>query len=124
MIKGISLTDIFIDCNDPDKQLEFHYNLTGWEKIIKYDSPALRTKEGLTVFFKECDVPYVPPVWPEETGKQQKQMHLDFAVDNLQEAVDKAIKLGAKIADEQFGGNHWVTLLDPEGHPFCFGVDE
>jgi len=54
MINGISLTDIFIDCNNPDKLLEFYYNLT----------------------------------------------------------------------EEQYGGDHWVTLLDPEGHPFCFGVDE
>ena len=124
MIKGISLTDIFIDCNNPDKLLEFYYNLTGWEKVIKYDSQALKTKEGLTVFFKECDVPYVPPVWTEKIGEQQKQMHLDFAVDNLQEAVDEALKMGAGLAEEQYGGDHWVTLLDPEGHPFCFGVDE
>ena len=124
MIKGISLTDIFIDCNNPERLLEFYYNLTGWEKVYKYDSQALRTKEGLTVFFKECDVPYVPPIWTEKTGEQQKQMHLDFAVDNLKEAVGEAKKMGAKLAEEQYGGDHWVTLLDPEGHPFCFGVDE
>ena len=124
MINGISLTDIFIDCNNPDKLLEFYYNLTGWEKVIKYDSHALRTEEGLTVFFKECDEPYVPPVWTEKVGEQQKQMHLDFAVDNLKEAVSEAVRLGAKLAEEQYGGDHWVTLLDPEGHPFCFGVDE
>ena len=124
MIKGIILTDIFIDCKEPERLLEFYYELTGWEKTKKYNSSALKTKEGLTILFKECDVPHEPPVWPEEIGKQQKQMHLDFAVNDLQRAVSEAVNLGAKIAKEQFGGSHWVTLLDPEGHPFCFGVDE
>ena len=24
----------------------------------------------------------------------------------------------------QYGGKHWVTLFDPEGHPFCLGIDD
>jgi catechol 2,3-dioxygenase-like lactoylglutathione lyase family enzyme len=125
MIKGISLTDIFIDSKNPAKLREFYYSLTGWQKVDKYgNTPALIVKEGLTVLFVECDVPHEPPVWPEEIGAQQKQIHLDFAVDNLQQSVSEAINLGAKLAESQFGGEHWVTLLDPDGHPFCFGVDE
>jgi predicted enzyme related to lactoylglutathione lyase len=58
-------------------------------------------------------------VWPEETGKQQKQMHFNFQVDDLQSAVEGAVKLGATKPAQQFGGEKWVTLLDPEGHPFC-----
>jgi hypothetical protein len=39
-------------------------------------------------------------------------------------AVEYAVKLGAVKASMQYGGNHWVTLLDPEGHPFCLGIDD
>jgi catechol 2,3-dioxygenase-like lactoylglutathione lyase family enzyme len=124
MIKGISLTDIFIDCKDPAKLREFYYNLTGWDKIDRYDTPALVARDGLAVLFVESEVMYEPPVWPEEIGKQQKQIHLDFAVDDLQQAVSEATSLGARLAENQFGGELWVTLLDPDGHPFCFGVDE
>ena len=125
MINGISLTDVFIDCRDPDSLREFYHNITGWERITKYGNTlGLIAKEGLAVLFVECDIPYEPPVWPEEIGKQQKQVHFDFAVENLQEAVVEAIRLGARKADSQFGGEHWITLLDPEGHLFCFGVDE
>jgi len=73
----------------------------------------------MTILFAETDIPYVPPVWPEEPDEQQKQMHLDFSVDDLSSSVDRAIRLGATKAAEQYDGEHYVTLLDPVGHPFC-----
>lgn len=51
--------------------------------------------------------------------------HLDFGVKDkteLQEMVDKAVKLGASIPDTQYGNEKWVTLLDPAGHPFCIVI--
>ena len=38
---------------------------------------------------------------------------------DLQQATGKALQLGAKIAETQYGGDEWITLLDPAGHPFC-----
>ena len=61
----------------------------------------------------------MPPVWPEKDGCQQKQMHFDFQVDSVPEAVEKALELGAVKAPVQYGGEQFVTLLDPAGHPFC-----
>jgi len=52
-------------------------------------------------------------------------VHLDFAVadkNELKEAIEKAIMLGGKMANKQYGGEEWVTMLDPAGHPFCFVV--
>jgi predicted enzyme related to lactoylglutathione lyase len=66
-----------------------------------------------------CDFDYIPPVWPEEPGRQQKQMHFNFQVDDLQSTVEEAVRLGATKPAQQFGGEKWVTLLDPQGHPFC-----
>jgi len=122
MIKGIALTDIFIDCNEPERLRQFYHEITGWEKIIKYSSLGLTAGDNLTVLFSKCDIPHTPPVWPEQEGEQQKQIHFDFAVENFQAAVDEAIKLGAIMPLTQYGNGHWITLLDPEGHPFCFGV--
>ena len=84
-----------------------------------YDNPALIAENGLIILFMGCDFTYVPPVWPEVDGLQQKQMHLDFQVDHLEEAVERALRLGASKPDSQYGGDHFITLLDPEGHPFC-----
>ena len=69
------------------------------------------------LFIEEPD--YAAPVWPEETGKQQKQMHFDFQVDDVYVAVEKAISLGATKALNQYGGEHFTTMFDPAGHPFC-----
>jgi len=121
---NISLTHIFIDCKDPPGLQEFYHKLTGLEKCSMYNSPGLMINKDLMLMFYACDFDYIPPVWPEEEGMQQKQMHLDFRVDDLDEAVAYAIELGAVKASHQYGGKHWVTLFDPEGHPFCLGVDD
>jgi hypothetical protein len=46
-------------------------------------------------------------------------MHFNFQVDDLLEAVEGAIRLGASKTASQFGEEQYVTMLDPEGHPFC-----
>lgn len=117
MIKGICLGNIMMDCNDEQGLCEFYHKLLGWEKSIMFGRPAL-SKDGIVFLFME-EEDYVPPAWPEEEGKQQKQMHFDFQVANVAEAVEYAQSLGAKKAALQSGGKEWVTMLDPAGHPFC-----
>jgi hypothetical protein len=46
-------------------------------------------------------------------------MHFNFQVDDLPFTVEEAIRAGASKAASQYGGEHFVTMLDPEGHPFC-----
>lgn len=117
MIKGICLGNIMVDCNDEQGLCEFYHKLLGWEKSIMFGRPAL-SKDGIVFLFME-EEDYVPPAWPEEEGKQQKQMHFDFQVANVAEAVEYAQSLGAKKGALQSGGKEWVTMLDPAGHPFC-----
>jgi len=117
MIKGICLGNIMVDCNDEQGLCEFYHKLLRWEKSKMFGRPAL-IKDGIVFLFIEED-DYVPPTWPEEEGKQQKQMHFDFQVANVPEAVKYAQSLGAKKAASQFGGNEWATMIDPAGHPFC-----
>lgn len=40
-------------------------------------------------------------------------------VANVQQTVRRAEALGAVKAAAQFGGEQFVTMLDPAGHPFC-----
>lgn len=116
---SVSIGDISIDCIHPERTREFYYSLTGWERKTMYGCPALIAENGLVILFMDCDFVYHPPVWPEESGKQQKQMHFNFQVSDLQAAVEDAIRLGATKPDSQYGGEQFITLLDPEGHPFC-----
>lgn len=119
MIPDLTIGDLMIDCANAEKTRDFYADFMSWEKTIAYGCVALKTDHGLTILFAQPDVPYVPPVWPEEEGKQQKQMHLDFTVDDFSAAVEKAIRLGATKAAMQYGGEDFVTMLDPEGRPFC-----
>ncbi len=119
MIKDITIGDITMDCADAARARDFYADLTGWERTNAYGCLALRAYNGLIFLFAETDIPYVPPVWTEKQGKQQKQMHFNFQVDDLPAAVAEAIRLGAKKAAEQYGEDHYVTMLDTEGHPFC-----
>jgi hypothetical protein len=108
---------INIDCPDTKKLREFYAELTNWDQEFHWT--ALVTENGMNVHFMQSDFDYIPPVWPEGPGKQQKQMHFNFQVDDLPSAVDEAKRLGATKATIQYGGEHFVTMLDPVGHPFC-----
>ena len=108
---------INIDCMDTKTLRDFYAGLTSWDQEFHWT--ALVVEDGMNVHFMQSDFEYIPPVWPEEPGKQQKQMHFNFQVDDLQSAVDEAIRLGATKTAEQCVGDHFVTLLDTEGHPFC-----
>jgi hypothetical protein len=60
---------------------------------------------------------YVPPTWPEPG--QLQQMHLDVFVADLDDAVTRAVALGAQLAEHQAQPATWRVLIDPAGHPFC-----
>lgn len=119
MIKDIILGNLTIDCKDAVKLRDFYASLLGWEPCMIQNFPVLRSSSGLILLFNQVGFDYIKPVWPEEAGQQQKQMHFDFHVENVAVAVSEAEKIGAMKAYVQYGGQHYVTMIDPEGHPFC-----
>lgn len=62
------------------------------------------------------------PVWPAAPGQAQMQLHLDFEVEDLDEAVAHALSVGAELAPLQPQETVRV-LFDPAGHPFCLYLD-
>ena len=110
---------INIDCKKSEILREFYAQLTDWDQGFHWT--ALIPENRMVVHFMGCDgdFDYIPPVWPEEPGKQQKQMHFNFQVDDLHAAVEEAISHSATKTAEQYGGDHFVTMLDTGGHPFC-----
>ena len=114
----MTLGNVMVDCRDALKMQRFYGELLGWEMCELFSKPGVKSPEGTVFLFAEEEC-YARPVWPEEDGKQQKQMHFDFQVEDVEAAVRHALALGAVKAAEQFGGDDFVTLLDPAGHPFC-----
>ncbi len=118
MLEGIALGNIMIDCGDAEALCAFYHGLLGGERCVLFGMPVLRSPEGLVLMFS-TEQDYVPPVWPEQPGRQQKQMHFDFQVPDVPAAVRQAEALGAVKAESQFGGDDFTTMRDPAGHPFC-----
>jgi predicted enzyme related to lactoylglutathione lyase len=53
-------------------------------------------------------------------GKTVKnRVHFDLATTHLEEESERLRQLGATIVrDLAEGGNHWITMADPEGNEF------
>ena len=119
---GLTLETAILECNDMDELIGFYSQWLGWPVVYRTDGfVRIQPPQGGTGIAVQYAEDYVPPVWPSRSECQQMMAHLDFGVDRgeLQAAVDRAVALGAKIAEHQYGGDEWVTLLDPAGHPFC-----
>lgn len=120
----ISRINIVIDCMDAGIMATFYSKLLNW----KWTHPqtngwaAITSPTGMVIAFQEIEE-YEPPVWPWQKDKQGQMLHLDFYVDNLEEAVSHALDLGARLADVQYFKTS-RTLIDPAGHPFCLDTDE
>jgi hypothetical protein len=121
----ITLNAVVLDCRDINALSEFYLRLLGWEKTDVIGDEWIDIEPpfgGIKISFQRNDE-YETPVWPEEAGSQQQMVHLDFTVKSLEHmklAVEHALGCGAVKPQIQFGGEEWVTLLDPSGHPFCF----
>ena len=116
---NIRLGSIALDCSDPGPLGAFWADLLEGEVAFSSDDfVAVKTDR---VWLAATRVGgYVPPTWP---GVQApKQMHLDLAVDDLADAEQRAIALGATRADSQPAPERYIVLLDPAGHPFCLST--
>jgi catechol 2,3-dioxygenase-like lactoylglutathione lyase family enzyme len=118
---------------NPRALADFYERLLGWTRVA--DEPArpgappedgwvmLRPPTGGTGLSFQYEPDYAPPIWPTAPGEQQMTLHLDIAVDNLEDGVARAREAGAVLADHQ-PQNHVRVMLDPDGHPFCLFPDE
>jgi len=118
-----SLATVVLDCPDAHELADFYGKLLGWPVTMSEpDWVLLRDPGGGTGLSFQSEVDYRPPVWPERPGDQQKMLHLDIRVDDLDEAGAHALAVGARLADHQPQDDVRV-YLDPADHPFCLFID-
>ena len=119
----IKMYSFTVDCTDPHELAKFYAALLKWEAMLIDEEYAIAYPPGTHqgsypgITFQR-NPEYEPPVWPQKSEAQQQMAHIDFAVDDVDKAVQYAIHCGATIANEQFS-DHWRVMLDPAGHPFC-----
>ena len=102
------VTGPVLDAADPVGLAKFYEKLLGW-KMVECEGPRpgfppedgwakLRSPaEKMKIEF-QFEQHYVPPTWPPADGQQQMMMHLDIAVDDLDDGVAWALELGATVA--------------------------
>lgn len=113
---NIRLGSIALDCADPAPLASFWADLLDGEVAFTSDDfVAVKTDRMWPAATRVAD--YAPPTWP--GAQTPKQIHLDLAVDDLMEAEQRAIGLGAVRAASQPAPERYIVLFDPAGHPFC-----
>lgn len=113
----LRLTAITLDCPDPPALAAFYQQATGLQLHPgSGDDFAGLTREDDRLFlgFQRADG-YQAPSWPGQS--MPRQLHLDFAADNLDEAEALLLELGAAKPDLQPGGDRWRVFTDPAGAP-------
>src|SRR5204862_7354745 len=109
----LRLQTVNIDCSDADAMAEFYGRLLGWE--ISYHDGGfilMRDPAGGTGLSFQARADYRPPVGPETPDTQDKMIHLDIKVDDLDAAVAHALASGARLAEYQ-GRDDLRVMLDP-----------
>lgn len=110
------LGSISIDCPDPHALAVFYAELLGAEIALEGDGYSSVRFGGIWINMLGVD-DYRRPTWPSPSTPQQ--LHLDFSVDDLDEAQRAAVAIGAELSDVQPEPDSWRVLIDPAGHPFC-----
>jgi catechol-2,3-dioxygenase len=115
---------VVLDCPDPRALAEFYRALVGGEITAADDDwVALRDDDKVFLSFQRAPG-YQAPDWP--AAEHGQQVHLDVTVDDVDEAEQQVLALGAHCASVQpgaDGGMNWRVYLDPVGHPFCLCWD-
>ena len=120
-----------IDCADPINLANFYSSITGLKVDVTTENTdsnivwvELKDNQGIPKLAFQKVSNYKAPTWPE--GPIPQQLHLDFAVKNLDETEIELLKIGAIKTEFQPGSPksndysaEFRVYLDPEGHPFC-----
>ncbi len=113
--------NVVLDSNHADELSAFYERLLGWTRFPGEEFTTLCNIEQkgfpTWITFQQVD-DYVRPVWPATPEEQQQMAHLDFHVQDVDEAVQVALSCGVTMSETQCDDG-WRVMLDPAGHPFC-----
>ncbi|CAL9652889.1 hypothetical protein SUDANB176_06681 [Streptomyces sp. enrichment culture] len=108
-----------LDAPDAHELAQFYRDLLGWP--VRKEEPGwveIAAPDGSAGLSFQTEPLFACPRWPSTRSEQQMMMHLDIEVNDLSSAVERAVALGATVADFQPQDDVRV-LCDPVGHPFC-----
>jgi Glyoxalase-like domain len=100
---------ICIDAADPQALADWWKGLLGGSTRVDEDGDVRLEAGPIPLLFLRVDDPKIA----------KNRVHLDLRVANYEQAVSRAIGLGATPADDIYRGDAWQVLRDPEENEFC-----
>lgn len=113
----VTMSSVVVNTTDVERLAEFWGQLLGVEVahrsgewfIWLQPQPDL----GVSLAFQKVEEPTPGP----------RRLHLDLDVNNLDEAEQRAVSLGAsRVAEHNMGDFTWRVMADPDGNEFCMAV--
>ncbi|MDQ0809317.1 catechol-2,3-dioxygenase [Streptomyces sp. B3I7] len=109
---------VVLDCAEPEKLATFYKEfLDAEESGATANRIEVRSADGLRLAFRR-DANATPPSWPRP--ENSLQVHLDFLVDDLDEAERKVVALGGRPLETKDASGLFEErgYSDPAGHSF------
>ncbi|MFF3346277.1 VOC family protein [Streptomyces sp. NPDC002779] len=109
---------LVLDCAEPEKLAVFYKELLEAEQTeANANRVEIRGAEGTRLAFRR-DVNATPPSWPRP--ENSLQTHLDFVVEDLDEAERRVIGLGGRPLETKDASGPFEErgYADPAGHSF------
>jgi predicted enzyme related to lactoylglutathione lyase len=115
-----------VDVDDLEKAIEFYTTALGLRLSRRLFEGSVAEMVGATstifLLSKPCGSTAVPKTaLSREYQRHWTPVHLDFEVDDVSVAVQRAVGAGAKLEGEiqSFQWGRLATMSDPFGHGFC-----
>ncbi|MFF5547266.1 VOC family protein [Streptomyces olivaceoviridis] len=109
---------VVLDCAEPEKLAEFYRELLDGERVsASANLVEVRGADGVRLAFRR-DVNATPPSWPRP--ENSLQAHLDFLVEDLDEAERRVVGLGGRPIETRDAAGPYEErgYADPAGHSF------
>lgn len=110
----ITLAAVILDTAELDVESTFWQGLLGGEVERRERHHLLRVAGQPLIAFQLAEN-HVGPEWP--AGEPQ-QLHLDFAVDDIEAGQQRVLELGGRLLHDA-APRTFRVFADPSGHPFC-----
>jgi Glyoxalase-like domain len=110
-----TLFAVALDCGDPWRLGRFYQAFMGGELFASNNDFVVLRGAAIRLDFQRVENRRTP-TWPD--AGSPRRVHLDFIVHDLAGAASLLVELGAERPAFQQGGQKFLVLLDPAGHPF------
>ena len=105
---------VVIDVSDLDREAAF------WGALLGHEPGQPRSGGGWVTVGTLAGSAWLVLQQVPEPKTAKNRVHLDFRVDDVDQAISRIIAVGgSQLSEPRVGGE--VTMADPEGNEFCIG---